>query len=161
MLNKLQGDLSSTQIHTNYSTNNPITGSCHIWLYFYFLFFKRVLATNAGLEEQWRPCWEGCNWSMKAMKAWERLDWHTQKSRNGWRWHNLCIMIFPQAGDNSSSTSLRLVTSHCTMHQNHSFRAITFTFCSQYDTRSGQNSGGALYIMFENHVRSWSLLKTP
>ena len=22
-------------------------------------------------------------------------------------------------------------------------------------------SGGALYIMFENHVRSWPLLKTP
>ena len=37
-----------------------------------------------------------------------------------------------------------------------------------YETRStsrrcpmGASSGGALYIMFENHMRSWPLLKTP
>lgn len=106
-------------------SNYPITGSCHIWLYFYFLCFKRLLATNAGLEKQWRPCWEGCIWSIKAMKAWERLDWRTQISINGWRWHNLCTMILlQQAGGNSSSSSSRLVNSNCIIHQNHSFRAV-------------------------------------
>ena len=34
-------------------------------------------------------------------------------------------------------------------------------FKTEFDkAKVNENSGGAMYIMFENHVRSWPLLKT-